>query len=55
MVEYSKVNVKLLYSQLSELKCAAKNQADAALRMSIKILNGNNLRLELLLTKRQKK
>ena len=54
MVEYSKVNVKLSNSQLNKLKTAAKNQTGVALRMNIKMFNGNNLPHKLLLTTRQK-
>ena len=52
MVEYSKINVKLSNSQLSKLKTAAKNQTGVTLRMNIKMINGNNLPHELLLTTR---
>ena len=52
MVEYSKINVKLSNSQLNKLKTAAKNQTGVALRMNIKMFNGNNLPDELLLTTR---
>ena len=54
MVEYSKVNVKLSNSQLNKLKTAAKNQTGVALRMNIKMFNGNNVLHKLLLTTRQK-
>ena len=54
MVEYSKINVKLSNSQLNNLQTAAKNQTGVTLRMNIKMLNGNNLPDELLLTTRQK-
>ena len=54
MVEYNKINVKLLDSQLNRLKSAVKNQAAATLRMNMKIFNGNNLPQELLLTTREK-
>ena len=54
MVEYNKVNIKLSDSQLNKLKSAAKNQTGVALRMNIKIFNGNNLPHELSLTTRQK-
>ena len=54
MVEQSKVNVKLTDSKLSKLKNVAKNQAGVALRMNIKMFNGNNLPHELLLNTRQK-
>ena len=53
MVKYSKVNVKLSNSQLNNLETAAKNQTRVTLRMNIKMLNGNNLPHELLLTTRQ--
>ena len=35
MVEYSKVNAKLSYSQLNKLKTAVENQKGAILRMNI--------------------
>ena len=54
MVEYNKINVKLLDSQLNRLKSAVKNQAAATLRMNMKMLNENNLPQELLLTTREK-
>ena len=54
MVEYSKVNVKLSDTQLKKLKTAVKNKGGTTLRMSLKILDGNNLPHELLLTTRQK-
>ena len=54
MVEYSKVNVKLTDTQLKKLKTAVKNKTGTTLRMSLKMLNGNDLPHELLLTTRQK-
>ena len=54
MVEYSKVNVKLSDAQLKKLKTAVKNKTGTALRISLKIFNGNDLPRELLLTTRQK-
>ena len=54
MVEYSKVNVKLSDGQLKKLKIAAKKKTGATLRMSLKMLDGNDLPHELLLTTRQK-
>ena len=54
MVKYSKVNVKLIDAQLKKLKTAVKNKTGATLRMSLKMLDGNNLPHELLLTTRQK-
>ena len=54
MVEYSKVNVKLPDTQMKKLKTAVKYKAGATLRMSLKMLDGNNLLHELLLTTRQK-
>ena len=54
MVGHSKVNVKLSDTQLKKLKTAVKNKRGTALRMSIKMFNGNDLPHELLLTKREK-
>ena len=54
MFEYSKVNVKLLHRQLKQLKTAVKDKTGATLRMSLKMLDGNDLPHELLLTTRQK-
>ena len=54
MVEYSKVNVKLSDRQLKQLKTAVKNKTGTTLRMSLKMLDGDNLSHELLLTTRQK-
>ena len=55
MVEYSKVNVKLTLTQVKKLKIAVKNKTGTTLRMSLKMLDGNDLPHELLLTTRQKK
>ena len=54
MLEYSKVNVKLSDTQLKKLKTAVKSKTGTTLRMSLKMLEGNNLPHELLLTTRQK-
>ena len=54
MVEYSKVNVKFMDRQLKQLETALKDKAGKGLRMSLKMLNGNDLPHELLLTTRQK-
>ena len=54
MVEYSKVNVKLSDTQLKKLKTAVKNKAGAIVKMNLKMLHGNDLPHELLLTTRQK-
>ena len=54
MVEYSKANVKLSDTQLKKLKTAVKNKTGTTLRMSLKMLDGNDLPHELLLTRRQK-
>ena len=54
MVEYNTVNAKLSDLQLNKLKTAVKNQTGATLRMNVKMLNGNNLLHELLLTTRQR-
>ena len=55
MVEYSKVNVRLTDTQLKKLKTAVKYKTGSTLRMSLKILNGNDVPNdhELLLTTRQ--
>ena len=55
MVEYSKVNIKLSDTQLKKLKTTAKNKIRKTLKMSLKMLDGNDLPHELLLTTRQKK
>ena len=54
MVEYSKVDVKLTDTQLKKLKAAVKNKTGTNLRMTLKMLDANNLLHELLLTTRQK-
>ena len=53
MAEYSKVNVKLS-GALKKLKTAVKKKTGTTLRMSFKMLDGNDLPHELLLTTRQK-
>ena len=42
MVEYRKVNVKLLDTRLKKLKNAVKNKTGTALRISLKMFNGND-------------
>ena len=54
MVEYNKVNVKLSDTQLKKLKNSVKNKTGTTLRISLKMLNEDNLSHELLLTTRQK-
>ena len=54
MVKYSKVNVKLWDTQLKKLKTSVKDKTWTILRMSLKMLTGNDLLHELLLTTRQK-
>ena len=54
MVEYNKVNVKLLDSQVNKLRSAVKNQTGVTLTISIKMFKGNSLPHALLLTTRQK-
>ena len=54
MVEYSKLNVKLTDTQLKKLKTAVKNKTGTTLRMSLKIIDENDLPHELLLTTRQR-
>ena len=53
MVEYSKVNVKLSDTQLKKVKADVKNKTRTTLRMSLKILDRNDPRHELLLTTRR--
>ena len=53
MVEYSKVTVKISDRQLKQLKTAVKDQTGVTLRISLKMLGGNDLPLELLLTTKQ--
>ena len=52
MVEYSKVSVKLTDMQLKKLKTAVKNKTGTTLRMSLKMIDENDLPHELLLTTR---
>ena len=54
MVEYRQLNLKLSDTQLKNLKTAVKNKTGTSLRISLKMLNGNDLPHELLLTRRQK-
>ena len=54
MVEYSKVNVKLSDRQLKKLKTIVKNKTGTTLRMGLKMLDGNDLPHELLLTTGQR-
>ena len=54
MVKYSKVNVKLTDTQLNKLKSTIRNRTGTTLRMSLKMLDGNDLLHELLLTTRPK-
>ena len=54
MVEYSKVNAKLLDAQMKKLKTPDKKKTGATLRISLKMLDGNDLLHELLLTTGQK-
>ena len=54
MIEYSEVNVKLSDTQLKKLKTAVRNKTGTTLRMSLKMLDGNDLPHELLLTTGQK-
>ena len=54
MVECSKVNVKLSDTKLKKLKTAVKEKTGTTLRVSLKMVNGNDLPHELLLTTKQK-
>ena len=47
MIEYSKVNVKLSDRQPKKIKTAVKDKTGTTLRMSLKMLDGNNLPDEL--------
>ena len=55
MAEYSKVNVKLSDAPLKNLKTVVKKKTGGTLGMSLKMLDGNDLPHELLLTIKQKK
>ena len=48
------MNVKLSDAQLKKFKNAVKNKTGTALRISLKMFNGNDLPHELLLTTREK-
>ena len=54
MVEYSKVNAKLIDADLKKLKTAVKHKTGVTLWMSLKILDGNDLPHDLLLKTWQK-
>ena len=54
MVQYSNVNAELTATQLKKLKTAVKNKTGTTLRMNLKMLDGNDVPYELLLTTRQK-
>ena len=54
MIEYSKVSIKLSGAQLKKLKTAVKKKTGTTLRMSLKMLDRNDLPHELLLISRQK-
>ena len=54
MTKYNKVNVKLSNTQLKKLKDAVKDNTIMTLRINLKMLDGNDLPHELLLTTRQK-
>ena len=45
MVEYSEVNVKLTDTQLKKLKTTVKIKTETTLRISLKMFNGNNCRM----------
>ena len=53
MVEYTKINCKLINVQLNKLKKAVKSNEGASLRLGIKNFNKDELPHELLLTTRQ--
>ena len=43
MVEYRKITIKLTDTQLKNLKTAVKNKTVTTLRMSLKMIHGNDL------------
>ena len=45
MVEYTKVNVRLSDSQLKKLQDSVSNNTGTTLRISLKMFNGNNYRM----------
>ena len=55
MVKYNKVNIKLSDTQLKKLKTTVKKKTGKPLRMSLKMLDGNDLPHELLWITRQKR
>ena len=54
MAEYSKVNAQLTDTQLKRLKTAVKYKTGTTLKMSLKMLDGNDLPYEMFLTTRPK-
>ena len=54
MVEYNNVNVKLTDTQLKKLKTAVKNKTRTTLRISLEMLDENDLPHGLLLITRKK-
>ena len=48
------MNVKLTDTQLKKLKAAVKDKTGTTLRMNLKMIDGNDLLHELLLSTRQK-
>ena len=48
------MNVKLTDTQMKKLKTAVKDKTGTTLRMNLKMIDGNNLLHELLLSARQK-
>ena len=54
MNEYSTANVKLTDTQLKKLKTSVKSKTGMTLRMSLKMIDRNDLRHELFVTTRQK-
>ena len=55
MVECSKVSVKLLDRKLKQLKTAVKDKSRRTLKMSLKMINGNDLPDDLLSTRQKTK
>ena len=54
MVEYSKVNVKVTDTQLKKLNTVVKKKTGTTLRMSFKMIGGNDLLHEFLVDNKTK-
>ena len=45
MMQYNRVNVKLLTSQLNKLKSAIKNENDVVIRLSVNMIGDSMMKL----------